>query len=233
VDLAESLCLLMDLETAAPELLTTALDRLDLPADRRQEVAPLMEARLRGADTAAAPGASAPDAGIDRHVSRLIRVTPSAGKSFSDCRLDLSIDDQTTAAPAGSGRSHHRQRRSRTSCLLSASSESRALTLFFRLRRSIRRSPRSNARRGSRTWRWAGHYSRLGDTLRLSRPMSPTRSLNALWRSARPTRPGLRRCQMPARGRLRTSSMAFGAVYAPVRGLVDARDTRQGACAVR
>ena len=36
VDLAESLCLLMDLETAAPELLTTALDRLELPAERRR-----------------------------------------------------------------------------------------------------------------------------------------------------------------------------------------------------
>ena len=57
VDLAESLCLLMDLETAAPELLTTALDRLELPAERRQAVAPLMEARLRGGDAAAAADA--------------------------------------------------------------------------------------------------------------------------------------------------------------------------------
>jgi hypothetical protein len=97
VDLAESLCLLMDLETAAPELLTTAMDRLDLPADRRQEVAPLMEARLRGDHAAAAAaGTRAPD--IDRHVSRLIRINPTEGKSFADfAAFDLSIDDETTA----------------------------------------------------------------------------------------------------------------------------------------
>ena len=98
VDLAESLCLLMDLETAAPELLTTALDRLDLPADRRQAVAPLMEAHLRGGDVAAAAKAGTREPDIDRHVGRLIRVNPSAGKSFADfAAFDLSIDDQTTA----------------------------------------------------------------------------------------------------------------------------------------
>ena len=47
VDLAESLCLLMDLETAAPEVLTTAMDRLELTPERRELVAPMMEARLR------------------------------------------------------------------------------------------------------------------------------------------------------------------------------------------
>ena len=36
MDLAESICLLLDLETAAPELLTTALARLDLPAERHE-----------------------------------------------------------------------------------------------------------------------------------------------------------------------------------------------------
>jgi HEAT repeat protein len=99
IDLAESLCLLMDLETAAPELLTTALDRLDLPADRRQVVAPMLEARLRSGEPSAAPapaGGRQPD--IDRHVSRLIRINPSEGKSFADfAAFDLSIDDQTTA----------------------------------------------------------------------------------------------------------------------------------------
>src|SRR6185436_3880048 len=99
VDLAESLCLLMDLETAAPELLTTALDRLDLPADRRQAVAPLMEARLRHSEAAAAPapdGEQKPD--IDRHVRRLIRINPSEGKSFADfAAFDLAIDEQTAA----------------------------------------------------------------------------------------------------------------------------------------
>ena len=99
VDLAESLCLLMDLETAAPELLTTALDRLDLPADRRQEVAPLMEARLRGdaRGRRRAPAHASRTSTVTS--SRLIRINPSAGKSFADfAAFDLSIDDETTAA---------------------------------------------------------------------------------------------------------------------------------------
>jgi hypothetical protein len=96
-DLAESLCLLMDLETAAPELLTTALDRLDLPAERRQIMEPLLEERLRGGKRASeANGATEP--GVDRHARRLIRVEPGAGKNFAEfASFDLAIDDQTTA----------------------------------------------------------------------------------------------------------------------------------------
>src|ERR1019366_4439467 len=45
-DLAESLCLLMELEAAAPEVVNAALHRLDLPADRRQAVASLVDERL-------------------------------------------------------------------------------------------------------------------------------------------------------------------------------------------
>src|SRR5438552_2973158 len=47
VDLAESLCLLLELETAAPELLTAALDRLDLPAERRETMGGLIDAQLK------------------------------------------------------------------------------------------------------------------------------------------------------------------------------------------
>ena len=43
VDLAESLCLLLDLETAAPEVVTTALARLDLPAERQAALMPLVQ----------------------------------------------------------------------------------------------------------------------------------------------------------------------------------------------
>ena len=46
VDLAESLCLLLDLETAAPEVVTTALARLDLPAERHAAVLPLVQSRV-------------------------------------------------------------------------------------------------------------------------------------------------------------------------------------------
>ena len=58
-----------------------------------------MEARLRGGTTRRRRAPANPTPGIDRHVRRLIRVDPSAGKSFSDfAAFDLSIDDQTTAA---------------------------------------------------------------------------------------------------------------------------------------
>ena len=46
VDLAESLCLLLDLETAAPEVVTTALERLDLSAERHAAVLPLVQSHV-------------------------------------------------------------------------------------------------------------------------------------------------------------------------------------------
>ncbi len=50
IDLADSLCLLLDLETAAPELVTTALARLDLSADRQAALLPLVQSRVDVAD---------------------------------------------------------------------------------------------------------------------------------------------------------------------------------------
>ena len=49
IDLAESLCLLLDLETAAPEVVTTALARLDLPAERQAALLPLVQSQRRRA----------------------------------------------------------------------------------------------------------------------------------------------------------------------------------------
>lgn len=184
VDLAESLCLLMDLETAAPELLTTALDRLDLPADRRQEVAPLMEARLRGG-TAAAPGARQPEAGIDRFARRLIRVTPSAGKSFSDfAAFDLSIDDQTTAAlgriqesiattdmPVAQLHFLLNLIRLEPNPALADAFLRRSLTALAALEREARQQDVAA---------WAAQYGRLADGLRPSRPDVADAISNAL-----------------------------------------------------
>jgi hypothetical protein len=91
-DLAESLCLLLDLETAAPEVVAAALDKLELPSERRQTVATLVEARVRG--TAAPQGAGA-DQNIDRYARRLVQVDAAAGKSFAEfAAFDLSIDGQ-------------------------------------------------------------------------------------------------------------------------------------------
>ena len=97
VDLAESLCLLLDLEAAAPEVLTAALTRLELPAERRSAVVPLIEARLRGAATEGEH-----HAGIDRYARKLIQVDGTPGKSFAEfAAFDLSIDSQTATALVG------------------------------------------------------------------------------------------------------------------------------------
>ena len=97
VDLAESLFLLLDLETAAPEVLTTALNRLELAPERRESVVPLLEKRLRGE----APAGGASEGGIERYARKLIRVEPAAGKSFAEfAAFDLSMDDHAAAALA-------------------------------------------------------------------------------------------------------------------------------------
>ena len=104
IDLAESLCLLMDLETAAPGLLTTAMDRLELTPERRELVAPLMEAQLRDGAAASRGASDGRESDVDRHARRLIQVTPSAGKNFAEfAAFDLSIDGQTTATLDGVG----------------------------------------------------------------------------------------------------------------------------------
>lgn len=97
-DLAESLCLLLEFETAAPEVVSAALNRLDLPAERRQTVASLVDRRLHGAP---APAADARDQNVDRFARRLIQVDAAAGKSFAEfAAFDLSIDGHTTDAIA-------------------------------------------------------------------------------------------------------------------------------------
>jgi hypothetical protein len=92
IDLAESLCLLLDLETAAPELLTTALSRLDLPAERHAAMVPLLDARLKEREAAGGRQTT-----LTRHARDLVRVDAEQGKSFADfAAFDLSLD-QTAA----------------------------------------------------------------------------------------------------------------------------------------
>ena len=91
VDLAESLCLLLDIETAAPELLTTALARLDLPAERQAAMMPLLDESLRQRETAAASGERQNT--LARHARELMRVDATAGKDFAEfAAFDLSMD---------------------------------------------------------------------------------------------------------------------------------------------
>jgi hypothetical protein len=92
MDLAEALCLLLDLETAAPELLSTALSRLELSPERHQTMVPLLEERLKERDR---PGADeARETTLVRHARELVRVHGQTGKSFADfMAFDLSLDD--------------------------------------------------------------------------------------------------------------------------------------------
>jgi hypothetical protein len=100
-DLAEAIFLLLDLETAAPEVLTTALDRLELPQERRQNVVPLLEARLRNGHAPLRDDTGGRELSIDRYARKLIRVDAAANKNFAEfAAFDLSIDDHTTRAIA-------------------------------------------------------------------------------------------------------------------------------------
>jgi hypothetical protein len=96
-DLADSLCLLLELETAAPEVLSTALNRLDLSAERRSSVIPLIDARLReGVDLRVDRGR---EREIDRLARRLVQVDAAAAKDFSEfAAFDLSIDEEAESA---------------------------------------------------------------------------------------------------------------------------------------
>jgi hypothetical protein len=91
VDLAESLCLLLDLETAAPEVVTTALERLDLAPDRHASVLPLVQERVneRG-------GNKATDSGLDAHARKLTRIDRDNARSFAEfAAFDLALDAGT------------------------------------------------------------------------------------------------------------------------------------------
>src|SRR6185436_5564902 len=70
-DLAESLCLLLELETAAPEVVGAALHKLELPPERRHSVATLVDERLRRGTPSAAGD---PDQNGERYVRRLVQV---------------------------------------------------------------------------------------------------------------------------------------------------------------
>jgi hypothetical protein len=90
VDLAESLCLLLDLETAAPEVVTAALAKLDLSKEREATVIPLIEQHLN---------ARQPDrpqeVGLDAHARRLVKIDHERGRSFAEfSAFDLSMDGE-------------------------------------------------------------------------------------------------------------------------------------------
>jgi hypothetical protein len=100
VDLAEALSLFLDVETAAPELLTTALDRLQLSPARREAVGPLLEEQIRARQGAAAADRRN-DAALQERTQQLIRVATGDASFEGFAAFDLRIDEATEEAIAG------------------------------------------------------------------------------------------------------------------------------------
>lgn len=91
IDLADSLCLLLDLETAAPEVVTTALARLDLPAERHAAISPLIDERLQQRG-----GEKTLHDGLDAHARKLTTAKDGRPRSFAEfSAFDLSLDADT------------------------------------------------------------------------------------------------------------------------------------------
>jgi hypothetical protein len=100
VELADSLCLLLELETAAPEVLATALARLELSEERRATVAPLLESRLQQRAPDASSGSSL--RGAEDYARKLIQIHPSPTRSFAEfAAFDLAVDDETVGSVNG------------------------------------------------------------------------------------------------------------------------------------
>lgn len=100
IELADALCLLLELETASPEVLNVAMTRLDLPADRQEAVLPLLNDRLRERDLSAG-ATSGPQAAhtLDGYARRLIQISPGQTKGFSEfSAFDVSMDAATLAS---------------------------------------------------------------------------------------------------------------------------------------
>ena len=93
MDLAESICLLLDLETAAPEVLSAALNRLDVSTERRAALVPLIEERMRTTRGGGSHDLSLGSSGVERHARELIRIDTSRETDFSEfAAFDLSMD---------------------------------------------------------------------------------------------------------------------------------------------
>lgn len=100
IELADSLCLLLDLETAAPEVLSTALSKLELTEERRAAVTPLLEDRLRRRASGQTTSASPRNA--DEYARKLLEIRPSLTRSFAEfAAFDLAVDAETTIAVDG------------------------------------------------------------------------------------------------------------------------------------
>lgn len=170
VDLAEALCLLLDLETAAPQVVTTALARLDLSAEREASVIPLIEERLQNR-----PSSRPQDLELDAHARRLVRMDQDRSRSFAEfAAFDLSLDEE-----AGRTLTEIRDRIAATDILLD---QLACLSGLARLEPNpelvqtfvAHAEPLIEALQGQERWTlvadWLERFRQLADRLREGRP---------------------------------------------------------------
>jgi hypothetical protein len=99
VDLAEALCLLLDLETAAPEVLSTALDRLALSDERRKALVPMLNDQLQSVALQEHRGTNL---ALEGYANKLLRIEADEDRSFAEyTSFDLAMDAQSAAVADG------------------------------------------------------------------------------------------------------------------------------------
>ncbi len=98
-DLAESLCLLFDVETAASAVALSALDQLNLSPERQAVILPLMDEIMR-ARIDPALGLDATTAiALDQQARRLTRIDATERRSFVELSgFDFRLDDQARSS---------------------------------------------------------------------------------------------------------------------------------------
>jgi hypothetical protein len=93
LELADSLCLLLDLEAAAPDVVTAALSRLELPAERQAAMLPLLEERVQ---TKISKTQAQQENTVDSHARRLVKIDRERVKNVAEfAAFDLALDRDT------------------------------------------------------------------------------------------------------------------------------------------
>ncbi|MGH7339257.1 MAG: hypothetical protein ACREKH_02080, partial [Candidatus Rokuibacteriota bacterium] len=175
VDLVESLCLLLDLETAAPEVLASALDRLDLPPERLQAVTPLLEHRLQDRKAGSQPRSFHLRDLIERLAHRLVRLDASRETSFADfAAFDLSMDRDGRAGVAairdGIGATDALEARCRCLMSLIAIEPSPGLVDTLLRRLSMLLAELEQQERWQQLMSWIERCRQMAGALKMSRP---------------------------------------------------------------
>ena len=103
LDLADSLSLLLDLQVAAPEMLRSAFERLDLSTERQSRVKPLIDERVESWSRQERPSDDLKPGEIDGLTEGGLRIASDAGTSFTGfAGYEVSFDPATRATIAES-----------------------------------------------------------------------------------------------------------------------------------